>query len=380
MIETDGEVLDGPTERMTKRRRSSSDEEMVVEDENLQTAKIVGDMIDETPEPPPPIQVSPPKKTSPRRRPVIRPPPDGNRPKHFQHSPINPSPLRFMSKLTPDSPETPPAEIPSEADPQDHAGTTVDDIPAYKFLGSLYGLSSIGPQRTSRGLMTAKQKAVGFKPYYLPEFLIVNGKHPHHEVRIFITSYNFLFTHQQTTHLLRIPRAFGPSGRSGSKTNTSSKLKLDNSRPPQSPGQSIGHHTSTGASKQHSTKVNGVKDGHSVDSPVQVPNKLKIPSNHITKRPSTSTHAKSGNQPTGHDKVTSKTPSTSMLPPPNPPHRLTPAPSPSTRSFDWAAAGLKPPTQPAGTWSCGTCLTGSNSASLDKCACCETPRSSAIAV
>ncbi|CAG8756347.1 14594_t:CDS:1, partial [Acaulospora colombiana] len=55
-------------------------------------------------------------------------------------------------------------------------------------------------------------------------------------------------------------------------------------------------------------------------------------------------------------------------------------PSPSTRSFDWAAAGLKPPTQPAGTWKCGTCLAGSNSASQDKCACCETPRSSAIAV
>ncbi|CAG8539678.1 11156_t:CDS:2, partial [Acaulospora colombiana] len=184
MIESEGQVLDGPNERKTKRRRPSADDnEMEVEeDENLQNVQVVGDMIDETPEPPvpPPIQVSPPKKASQRRRPSIRPP-DGIRPKHFQHSPINPSPLRFMSKLTPDSPETPPAEIIPEADPQDQAGITEDGIPAYRFLGSLYRLSGVGPQRTSRAMMTAKQKAVGFKPYYLPDFLIVKGKHPHYE-------------------------------------------------------------------------------------------------------------------------------------------------------------------------------------------------------
>jgi hypothetical protein len=42
-------------------------------------------------------------------------------------------------------------------------------------------------------------------------------------------------------------------------------------------------------------------------------------------------------------------------------------------SFDWEAAGMKPPAKASGSWTCGTCMV-SNDAAKTKCVACEEPR------
>ena len=48
--------------------------------------------------------------------------------------------------------------------------------------------------------------------------------------------------------------------------------------------------------------------------------------------------------------------------------------STSNGTFNWAAAGMKPPPKPAGdSWTCSVCML-SNQGSLDKCTVCDAPR------
>ncbi|KIM21986.1 hypothetical protein M408DRAFT_29078, partial [Serendipita vermifera MAFF 305830] len=182
-IEANGVLYDPPTEGPNKRRRSTSPDD----DQHLHTAMVISadvpsieddednddDMIDETPEPPPPppLVLTRPTPSRKKPRPKIRPVPDSTRPKHFQYSPITPSPLRMVSAF--DSPKQASVEIPPEAvSPTEEA--PLNDEESYAFSIYAYRLGSIGPMRTSRELI---QRAADCSPYHLPEYTMGSGKY-----------------------------------------------------------------------------------------------------------------------------------------------------------------------------------------------------------
>jgi len=203
-FEANGELIDPPIDnRPAKRRRSTSPEPPLEDSPNLRNAVYmeVGlpppvegegewerveeeedeeEMVDETPERPPPTRAMVVNKAGHVRkkpRPKLRPIPDASRPKHFQYSPINPSPLRMVSAF--DSPKQAPVEIPETIPPETTSpekGAPIKDEEAYKFSTFVYRLGSIGPMRTSKEMMTANDRAWKCDPYDLPVYVLGSGK------------------------------------------------------------------------------------------------------------------------------------------------------------------------------------------------------------
>ncbi|KAG8838907.1 hypothetical protein FRC18_002135 [Serendipita sp. 400] len=345
------DAFDPPEERPLKRRKSNGEE--ITVDANLEKTLMVhtldddiemvymaegerattldegdgtnddDDLVDETPEPP---SIPPPQPKPLRRKPMLRS--DVLRPKNSLHSPINPSPLRFMSKFGPDSPETAHAEPEApQATRNSVQGSSLkqgmvqpppktqsppeSEFPTFSFPVELLVLHSIGQIRFTEEIRKARIKVSSYPPSKMPVYPFdlseASSKQPE------------------------------KSGNRISGRTTAPKAK---SRRPKPSSSDAGV-----KSTRTSSKLNGTTKSVLPDS---IP-PLRLPS-----------HVSSNGAPSG---VTS-TSATSTL---------QPAPDSTRRGFDWARAGLAPPTQ-ADTWKCNTCLIGGNKG--DKCVCCEAPRPS----
>ncbi|KAG8834552.1 hypothetical protein FRC17_008386 [Serendipita sp. 399] len=350
------DAFDPPLERPVKRRRSNGGE--VIVDGNLEKTYMAhdleddiemvyeaeeivmtpdedddvndDDLIDETPEPlasaPP---ASPPKPKALRRKLAIRS--DSLRPKNSLHSPINPSPLRFMSKFAPDSPEAtsmaPQAAQRFETNAQKTSvkGSTPippksepllpadNKIPSFTFPIALLQFDSIGPFVFTEQLRRAKIEVASYPPAKLPFYPFDLGA--------------------------------ATARRSESSRSSVSRRATSRSKAPISTAKSTS--TSSSSNVRKPLKSNGAVKSTVPDSTIPP---LRLPSS--TVKFSVPTPSAPGDQAGP---------------------QLKPAPDSARRGFDWARAGLAPPTQ-ADTWKCNTCLIGGNKG--DKCMCCESPRPS----
>ena len=439
LLGSNGEVLDPPTEGPPiKRRRSSSPEDDSENDKHMENLILVTvdtplveehddddeEMIDETPEPPPPppivlTRASPSRK---RPRPKIRPVPDSTRPKHFQYSPITPSPLRMVSAF--DSPKQASVEIPPEAVPQKKEAP-VKEEESYAFSPTAYRLGSIGPMRTSRELI---QRASDFSPYHLPEYTMGSGKYTARYARGFKRRTPKIFKRTRKAKVAEKAQV----GKS-EQVSTNSKPAvaparveeeevqiIDPSKPSSADPQPDMFTMSLEEEPRPTTKItNGIPKVAKILStppvqvnalPAMVP-ELKLGSKSSKRKPTVTTstpssdsliHSRSGATISMADDIPPlRLPEQLPEPVPEPVVRRHPGvpppksrgpqlqegPSASTRLTDWAYAGINNITSDAsassgfewstgsdiGKWTCGECRFGNN-VNEDKCSACNAAR------
>ena len=295
------------------------------------------DMVDETPQP---LATKKAKK-----RPTIRTP-DILRPKNPMHSPINPSPLRFMSKFSPDSPEAAPI-VPlrgSAMERDDEYALPAYTLPIYSFTPG-----SLALVKPTRALMLAMERARALSVHILPDYPL--GQ-------------------RLSAKRLRRLRGKGlvPPGRAPSSLRGVagwSKRTNDSASS-----------TSAGAAKNSSSTSSGVPPLRLPPTPSTKPSVMQEPL--VDSSTPLSTQKQSRLQPAPSPHTRTNEWASAGLQKPQIQPASAPSTVPATTGFNWGAAGSKLPSRPNGSWSCDVCMI-TNDAGKEQCAACESPRPAAAA-
>lgn len=366
LVATKGAVLDPPKARPSK-HTSSTEGEMEV-DENLDSRFIIyaegedadmaqsedmeqlqageegqeDDMVDETPQP---LPVA--KKV--KKRPTIRAP-EMLRPKNSLHSPINPSPLRFMSKFSPDSPEAVPvAPLPGSAMQEDNEDILMmDRLPGYSLRIYSFAPGSLASIKPTRALMLAKERAKTLSVHTLPDYPLAQQVPAKRSSRL---REKGLSPPRRPPHSLR-GVGVSPKRVNGTASSTANTPSAE-------------------VAKNSSSASNGVPPLRLPPAPnTKLPPSQASVVDLATPLPS---QKQSRLQPAASPHTRTNEWASAGLQKPQIQPTSVPAAAPTTSGFNWGAAGIKAPSKSSGSWTCDVCMI-SNDADKEKCAACESPR------